>query len=85
MKCPVCEKEQLKSYVYPGTGSTTLLGHRPYYDEDGNYHYHDPNTTTVRYNCSNGHAWREQSKRRCPSCDYGGEPTIIIDKQNETS
>jgi hypothetical protein len=39
MKCPVCEKENLKSRVYPGVSMRTLVYCTPYYDEDGNYQH----------------------------------------------
>ncbi|GAH86400.1 unnamed protein product [marine sediment metagenome] len=61
MRCPECEKNGLKSKVYVGTSSTTLLASYPYYDEEGNYHCDDPNTITTSYSCSNGHSWSESS------------------------
>lgn len=85
MKCPVCQEKGLKSNVYPGGGQSTLMGFTPYYDEEGNYHIHDPNTITFSYSCSLGHKWKEVSKKECPSCEYGeGSSKTIIDQQNET-
>jgi len=57
MKCPFCENEGKKSCVYPSIGMTTDVYFPPYYDEDGNYHDEDHNTTTTTYRCSNGHEW----------------------------
>ena len=57
MKCPECVAADQRSHVYVGYSSTTLLDFAPYYDEDGNWHYHDPNTCTTSYSCSNGHKW----------------------------
>lgn len=71
MKCPACEREDLRSCVYPGMSTSTLMYFAPYYDEDGNYHMHDSNTHTTHYSCSNGHNWSESSTGRCPSCDLG--------------
>lgn len=71
MKCPVCEKENLKSYVYVGMSTSTLMYCAPYYDEDGKYHSHDSNTHATNYSCSNGHTWIESSTGICPSCDFG--------------
>ena len=62
MKCPECQKQGLKSKVYVGSSTTTLLAFQPYYDEEGNYHYDDPNTIYTSYSCSNGHSWTESSK-----------------------
>ena len=70
MICPVCQEQNLKSRVTGGPGMTTLMGYFPYYDEDGKYHDHDPNTTTTHYNCSNGHYFSISQKGTCPSCDY---------------
>ena len=57
MKCPVCIEKGLKSCVYVGATTTTLMYAQPYYDEDGNYHYNDPNTIYTSYHCSRGHKW----------------------------
>ena len=74
MKCEECVEAGLKSRVTGGGGSRTLLGHSPYYDEDGIYHNHDPNTITRSYSCSNGHRWVTKGKGECPAdgCDRGG-------------
>lgn len=50
MKCPECASANQKSIVYPGYGMSTCMGFTPYYDEDGKYHIHDPNISTIRYN-----------------------------------
>lgn len=70
MICPQCRKEGLKSKVYPGGGSTTLMYCQPFYDEGGKYHHHDSNTTRYNYSCSNGHEWVEYSKGSC-WCGWG--------------
>lgn len=57
--CSQCKREGLKSIVYVGMTTCTLIGFTPYYDEDGVYHYEDPNTCTTEYQCSNGHSWEE--------------------------
>lgn len=76
MKCPFCEEEGKTSKVYVGIGSSTLMAHSPYYDENGQFHMHDPNTHTGNYTCSNGHAWSDSEIRGCSSCDYGRKHTI---------
>lgn len=71
MKCPVCSEKELKSCVYVGMSTSTLMYCAPYYDEDGEYHSHDSNTHAINYSCSNGHDWIESSTGICPSCDFG--------------
>jgi len=51
--CPVCNKLGLKSKVYGGTGTCTLMGGQ-YWDEQGNFV--DPNICTRFYHCSHGHS-----------------------------
>lgn len=71
MICEQCKAEGKKSTVHaPGGGISTLMCEDRYYDEDGNYHYHDPNGLHVRWRCSNGHEWGKTSYRECPSCEY---------------
>ena len=76
MICPFCEKEGRKSVLQAQPGSSTLMSYNPFYDEDGNFHSHDPNTHTARYLCSNGHQYVDKEIRGCPSCDYGRKHTI---------
>ncbi len=61
MKCPECAKEGKRSRitVAPG-GFCTLMATHQWYDEDGNFHFNDPNKTTRNYSCSNGHKWSER-------------------------
>jgi hypothetical protein len=73
MKCLTCLEEGRKSTITPHGGSTICMGFSPYYDEEGKYHSHDPNTSSFWYSCSNGHEWGESSYRACPSCDYATE------------
>ena len=55
--CAECKKMDWKSRVYSEGGSRTLMATIEYWDEDGNYHYSDPNTTSIQYRCTNGHSW----------------------------
>jgi hypothetical protein len=71
--CPVCKKKGLKSKVYGGTGSVTLMYCAPFYDEDGNYHSHDGNTSTSEWKCSQGHAWTTRESGSC-WCGRKSEP-----------
>jgi len=69
MKCPVCVKEEKKSQVYPGQCTSTCMAAMPYYDEDGQYHNHVPNTTTTYYSCSNRHRFVINSRSGCSYCN----------------
>ncbi len=72
MICPTCKKEGEKSNVFYENSTSTLLGYSPHWDYKGNYHNHDPNTTTSHYRCSNGHTWDEEHEKSCPNCDWTG-------------
>ena len=74
MICEKCKVEGLKSYVYVGCSSVTLMYSPSYYDKDGNYHSHDFNWSTTEYSCSNGHHFTVRSKMGCKTC--GVEPEI---------
>lgn len=78
MFCPVCQEKNLKSSVYGGPTMQTLVNCMPYYDEDGNYHFHDRNISTSYYSCSLGHRWSVSNKAICPSCDYGHDSNKIV-------
>jgi hypothetical protein len=72
MRCPTCEAAGQKSRVYPGMTSTTCMGSQRYWDEEGVYHCHDPNTTSQRFSCSNGHVWGKSTTYECPGCGQIG-------------
>lgn len=77
MICTKCRDEGKTSKVYSEGGTSTLLGGGgPYWDEEGVYHNHDPNTRTIGFHCSNGHTWVTKSKPSCPAGDYGGEKEV---------
>lgn len=65
MKCPTCVEEGNKSIVSVGGSITTAMASHQFYDENGKYHLHDPNTSSTQYRCSNGHDWTESSKNKC--------------------
>lgn len=72
MICPECKKQGLKSKVYPSMSWTTAMYFPPFYDEEGNLHHHDGNTTTTDYHCSNGHEWVENHEGKC-WCGWDGD------------
>jgi len=66
--CVECKKLGEKSSIYAnGSSSTLMSGGPPYWDEDGIYHSHDPNTITSAYSCSKGHAFTIKSRSSCPA------------------
>lgn len=65
MICEQCKEEGKKSTVTPGASSVTVLVPNNYYDEAGNFHQHDGNTTTTPYRCSNGHKWSDKKQSTC--------------------
>lgn len=86
MICPKCKEEEKKSIVYAGYGMSTLVGYTPYYDEDGKYHSHDPNSNTTNYTCSNGHSFSVSRKSPCPNCDYGKDfEKIRINEKSDSN
>lgn len=68
MKCEKCAEAGLKSTVYVPMGHvSTCMAFSPFYDEDGAYHYHDENTHSESWSCSNGHRWHLRSQGKCPA------------------
>jgi hypothetical protein len=75
MICPECKAEGETSQIIPLAGLRTDMAFYPYFDEVGSYHSHDPNYSTMGYECSRGHKWNEKVINKCPDikCDYGRE------------
>lgn len=71
MKCPMCEEEEQRSTVTIGAVFSTCMYNAPFYDEDGRYHNHDPNSSTQHFSCSRGHDFSKSLTSPCPSCDFG--------------
>ncbi len=68
--CPTCSDEDELSRVSVGATFVTLMAWQPYYDEQGDYHSHDPNQHTTSYHCTRGHDWSRDTKPRCPAGDF---------------
>jgi hypothetical protein len=85
--CPVCKEKGMKSCVYGGTGNVTLMHCPTFWDEDGNFHSHDINTSTATWRCSQGHTWitRESGKCWCgwSSTPFGEALEITNDKEKD--
>ena len=74
MKCPICVANGTKSKVYEGSSFSTLIGSHPFYDEDGVYHDHDPNTHSDYYSCTLGHSFSVKRINKCPATGCEWEP-----------
>lgn len=72
MLCAECQKEGEKSQVYEGGMVSTCMGDSRFYDEEGVFHWHDPNGRTTSYRCSRGHSWSKTHYPQCPApgCDW---------------
>jgi len=84
--CPECQKENKKSSVSIGGSITTEMCVHRYFDENGNYHYHDPNEIKTTYSCSNGHLWVVEHYNYCPTqgCDYPSPKNDLRSMKIET-
>lgn len=88
MKCPLCVQQGKRSVLrLPGGGMSTLMCSHSYYDEDGNYHHHDPNICSQTGRCSNGHIVRMRYGNRCaaPGCTYGNDATVTAKEPQPTA
>lgn len=76
MKCPTCvlEGRRSKLHCYGGVSRTLLGGESPWFDEDGQYHEHDPNIERRTLQCSNGHRWLHTRFPACASCGWSRGP-----------
>jgi hypothetical protein len=67
VKCEACRREGTRSTVTASAAATTTVGGGggPFWDEEGFYHRHDPNSTVQTFSCSNGHSWRATTYPKC--------------------
>lgn len=79
MKCPVCAEYNDTSIVYTGASYSSLVHCSPFY-EDGIRHYHDVNSYTTEYRCSNGHRFKQISENKCPApgCTFVKEGSVRV-------
>jgi hypothetical protein len=66
--CETCKSEGKRSKVFVEGSMSTTMGASQFYDEDGRYHYHDPNTHSTSYHCSEGHHWTKGIQMPCSGC-----------------
>lgn len=63
MQCPQCEES---TEIICLGDSSTLLAWSPSYDEEGEYHQHDPNVTTSSWQCNGcDHVWEQKKQTGC--------------------
>ena len=65
MKCPECAKAEQRSTVRLQSLPVTLMCADSYYDEEGQYHHHDPNIHAWTATCSKGHLWQHEDNNHC--------------------
>ena len=79
MICPKCKELGQKSTITIGNGYSTLANCNAYFDEDGNYHFHDTNNHVSSYYCSKGHAITVRAASKCASCDWGYPEEVKVE------
>jgi len=73
MICPACQREGKQSRIkLLGYIVTSMCAHE-FYDEQGRYHSHDPNSMSTSARCSAGHQLAIVVKHGCDvdGCDFG--------------
>lgn len=84
MRCPRCQAvgERSRVQMFPGRRAEVLADMS--YDEDGDYHFHDPNVTLFSWRCSLGHVGTAETMQACPSaakgCNWKGSVEIRADQ-----
>jgi hypothetical protein len=62
--CPTCREMGEKSSVETGSVSSGMseedINLRDYWDEEGDYHYHESSLTTHNLICSRDHIWTQK-------------------------
>ena len=59
------------------------MGFESYYDEEGKYHHHDPNSSWSNASCSNGHRFFVRSGNRCSNCEFGNTSRMTLDNEDK--
>lgn len=82
--CPTCKVLGLKSQlieIFNGYGS--LGQSNTYYDEEGKYHYHNPNASITVYRCSVGHESKYYKHNGCSICNYSTGETRFVSVEED--
>lgn len=82
MRCPACIRESAISSVELGWAEETLIGWKPFYDESGEVHAHDPNRRTRSVRCSRGHRLDVIEYKEC-WCGWSGGENRITEVKDE--
>ena len=69
MICKACELNGVKSTIEVTSKQDLCV--RPYYDEEGQYHIHDPYLLGEAYKCSKGHEWKSEGTKYVCWCGWG--------------
>jgi hypothetical protein len=72
VKCSECQKRRERRYIYIEGSSVTNMAIDEYYDEDGHFHRHDPNTILTKYSGSKGRSWSDKYQHECSTCERIG-------------
>jgi hypothetical protein len=80
--CPLCQQAGQTSIVRVDCTIRTTLAVQNFADEEGMWHYHDPNVTISHYKCSKDHSWSETRYTPCP-CGWSAE-TDRSERANST-
>ena len=70
LSCKECVNSQKESKVYLVSSMSTLIGCSPFFDSYGKCHYHDTNTITETFKCSEGHFFKRKIKPGVCDCGW---------------
>ena len=75
--CPECDGDLVEQV---GMASRTMMAGSSGYGDDGQRHNHDPNWSTSKYKCENGHTVGRRTRPSCPAkgCHFGGEEELSV-------
>lgn len=74
--CTACVQDQKQSIVHEHNTTTDSAGILPFFDNDGNRHYHDKNARRTILICENGHYWSVTHYNEC-WCGWKGGDTAV--------
>ena len=73
--CPVCAATGERSrvtYEHKPMREAVYIEVEMYYDEDGDWHQHDPMPNVASFVCSKGHRWSDHQPKACSTegCEW---------------
>lgn len=72
MICERCKQNGVKSTI-DVFNTKNLCEFKQFYDENGQFHLHDPHVFEADYRCSKGHQWSSKEKKYICWCGWGKE------------